>query len=88
MSLLDAAIGPLGFPFSVRVIYHEAAMVEGKERLFPASRNRSARVRKKLIRRYGREFRLEPGCLQTPYGFVIHPSLRAAFEAAVERRRA
>lgn len=65
----------------MKVIFDLNALKEGEERLFPASRHRSARVRKKLIRRFGGEFRKVP-CMWMVGGVLIaHPSLKARIEA-------
>jgi hypothetical protein len=49
-------------------------MEDTKERLFPESRHRSARIRKKLLKRFGGEFRKRPAMYQMPNGTIIcHP---------------
>ena len=63
----------------MRIIFAAHALEETEERLFPASRYRSARVRKKLIKRYGGEFRKRPCIFKTAAGTIIaHPSYRTA----------
>lgn len=57
------------------------AVQETSERLFPVSRHRSARIRKKLLRRFGGEFRKVPCIWQTPAGIVMHPERYAALKA-------
>lgn len=70
-------------PFaSVRITFSEHALRDTEERLFPRSRHRSARIRKKLIKRFGGEYRKEPVIWQTPAGIVAHPSFRRAIEEA------
>jgi len=60
---------------------------ESDERLFPASRHRSARIRKKLIKRFGGEFRRLPaGPYRTPFGIVCHPAVAARIRAEVPLR--
>jgi len=55
------------------VIVSDAALKDGDERLFPESRNRSARIRKKLIKRHGGEFRKVPCIYQMGNKLVAHP---------------
>lgn len=64
-------------PFGVKIIFDLNALETTNERLFPASKNRSARIRKKLIKRYGGEFRKRPAMFKTPLGIIAHPSFRA-----------
>ena len=65
-------------PFaSVAVYVSPLALETTTERLFPASKHRSARIRKKLIKRHGGEFRQRPVIWRTPAGFVVHPALYA-----------
>lgn len=69
-----------GFPVRWDVNALEATQV----RLFPASKHRSERIRKKLIKRFGGEFKMQP-CIwkiETRFGpqIIAHPSFRAEFE--------
>lgn len=59
------------------IIVSELAVKDTDERLFPASKNRSRRIHKKLVKRFGGEFRKEPCGYQTPQGFILHPVLYA-----------
>ncbi|MBX9594224.1 MAG: hypothetical protein K2X46_07675 [Roseomonas sp.] len=61
------------------------AMKDGTERLFPESRHRSRRIRKKLLRRFGGEFRKVPCIWQTPTGFIVHPALYAELRQRIGR---
>lgn len=47
------------------------------ERLFPASRHRSKRIHKKLVKRYGGEFKIinKPAIWKMLDKIVMHPSL-------------
>ena len=67
----------------VRITFSELALRDTEERLFPRSRHRSARIRKKLIQRFGGEYRKEPVIWQTPAGIIAHPSFRKAIEDAI-----
>ncbi len=48
-------------------------LADTNERNFPPSKNRSHRIFKKLVKRFGSEFRKEPAIFQTPEGFMMHP---------------
>lgn len=60
-----------GIPIHV----HNRCLKDTDTRLFPPSRHRSRRIRKKLIRRHGGEFKQVPAIFQTARGFVCHPAL-------------
>jgi len=61
-------------PFDgVRVIEAHYALAESDERTFPESRNRSARIRKKLIKRFGGEFVKVPTMYQVGGVIYAHP---------------
>ena len=65
--------------FGVPVLFSSAALKETTERLFPFSRHRSARIRKKLVKRFGGEFYKQPAMFQlVGVGIVCHPALRGA----------
>jgi hypothetical protein len=57
------------------IIASEMALKETAERLFPASRHRSKRVHKKLLKRFGGEFRKAPTIWKTPNSIIMHPAL-------------
>lgn len=46
--------------------YFFNALVDTDERNFPESKNRSARIRKKLIKRYGSEFKKKVAMISLP----------------------
>lgn len=71
---------------SLRITVSPYALKETAERLFPASRNRSKRIRKKLVKRFGGEFRRVPTIFQTPQGFICHPALYAEMRKILEDR--
>lgn len=73
---------PIGFDPS-RISVTTSALVETHERLFPASKHRSKRIRKKLIKRFGGEFRMKPAAFQTPHGIIMHPTLYAELKQRV-----
>jgi hypothetical protein len=64
----------------MRVVETPTALDETKERLFPASRHRSARIRKKLIQRHGTEFRMAPCAFEVGgHTLIVHPAIAARF---------
>jgi hypothetical protein len=71
-----------------RVVVSEAALAETTERNFPLSRHRSRRVHKKLVKRFGGEFRKEPAIFQTPDSFIMHPTRWVEVEREMRRRNA
>jgi len=66
----------IGTYAGMRVISDPNALEKTKERLFPESRHRSKRVLKKLIKRHGGEFRMQPCAFQIGRDtLVMHPTL-------------
>lgn len=61
----------------MRVVETLAALTETTERLFPASRHRSARIRKKLIKRFGGEYRKVPAAFRHGDTLFVHPEIYA-----------
>lgn len=57
------------------------ALRPGERRTFPVSRHRSPRAHKKLCRRFGGEYALEPAVFQCGDFMVVHPAL---FERILE----
>lgn len=66
------------------VIVTSNALVETNERLFPYSKHRSRRVRKKLLKRFGGEFRMKPAAFKTPQGFIVHPAIYVSLRENLE----
>jgi hypothetical protein len=73
----------------LKIIFSMNALEATTERLFPESKHRSKRIRKKLIKRFGGEFRMQPcifrmqPCIfRTPTAIIAHPSYRAALLSA------
>lgn len=73
----------LGLP----VTFSEYALEATDVRLFPASKHRSKRIVKKLVKRFGGEFKKQPCIWKTPQGFIVHPALREQLIAATTQRR-
>lgn len=59
----------------VRIISSAVAVKASSDQLFPASRHRSARIRKKLIKRFGGEFRQVPTIYRYGNDLIAHPTL-------------
>jgi len=78
---MDFGIGNFGVP--IMVSHH--AMKDTDQRLFPASRHRSRRIHKKLVKRFGGEFRRVPCIYQTPQGLVAHPALYEQLKRTIGR---
>lgn len=76
-------IGP-----GLRIVWTTSALEETTERLFPASRNRSARIRKKLVKRFGGEFRKVPCMWRAGWIVYAHPSLKPRLEAEIAKANA
>lgn len=65
-----------------RIVYTVNAIRDSEERLYPFSKNRSKRIEKKLIKRFGGTFRKTPVILRVGSVIYAHPSFRATIEAA------
>lgn len=66
-----------------QIIWTMNALKETDRRKFPYSKHRSKRITKKLIKRFGSEFEMEPCVFQiSDAGYkklIVHPSLRKEF---------
>lgn len=72
----------------IRIITSPYALKDTDERLFPVSKNRSRRIHKKLIKRFGGEFRKVPAIYQTPDGLIMHPAMELEFRRRLSDRDA
>lgn len=72
--------------FGMRIVVSDYALKDTDERLFPESRHRSRRVHKKLVKRFGGEFRRVPCIYQTPQGLVAHPTMYAQLKREIAAR--
>lgn len=60
----------------MRILTDPFCLKQTTERLFPESKHRSARIRKKLLRRFGGEFRMVPAMFKIgPDTIVAHPAI-------------
>lgn len=73
----------MGLSNGIQIYESPHALEETDERTFPASKNRSARIHKKLVKRFGGEFRKVPCIWKTPMGLVAHPALYAELKARI-----
>lgn len=66
----------------MRLIFTANALTETDERTFPISRHRSKRIHKKLVKRFGGEFRKVPAIfsMRDTNTIFAHPSFRAEIE--------
>ena len=71
----------------LQIIFHIHALDAIEVRLFPNSRHRSNRIRKKLVRQFGGEFRMQPCISRYRDCIVAHLSFRTQFEAATRVQR-
>jgi hypothetical protein len=62
-------------PPEPEIIVSDAAMQDTDERLFPVSKNRSKRIHKKLLKRFGGEFRKKPAVFRLGNRWIMHPEL-------------
>lgn len=65
------------------VVYSIQVMVDDKDhRNFPVSKNRSKRIEKKLIKRYGGIYKKKPAILRVGDRLMAHPIFRGSIERA------
>jgi len=63
-----------------RVVFTPYALKDTDQRLFPASRNRSKRIEKKLIKRHGGIYRKQPCMWRVADVIYAHPAYKAEFQ--------
>lgn len=66
----------------VRIIFSPYALKDTDVRNFPVSKNRSRRIHKKLVRRFGSEFRKAPCMWRSGNIIFAHPSFEAQLRSA------
>jgi hypothetical protein len=71
----------------VQMIVSPFALKESDVRLFPASKNRSARIHKKLVKRFGGEFKKVPAIWQIEDRLIVHPALMHTVRQAIAESR-
>lgn len=64
----------------MRIIFDHNAMEFTDERLYPFSKNRSARIEKKLAKRHGGTYRRRPAIWKVGGVIYAHPSFKAELE--------
>jgi len=73
---------PGGEKAGCRVVVSPMALERTSERLFPVSKHRSARIHKKLVKRFGGEVRMKPAIFVAGQTIYVHPSLHKGLLAA------
>lgn len=66
------------------IVFDANVLETTKERLFPESKHRSKRIHKKLIKRFGGEFRRVPAMFLIKGQLWAHPALRDQIKAQLE----
>ncbi|MBR0945246.1 MULTISPECIES: hypothetical protein [Bradyrhizobium] len=84
--VLDAAKLIKAVPVMPQIIVTPNAIKDTDERLFPASRNRSPRIHKKLVKRFGGEFRKVPCVIQIGDKMYVHPAIEAELKQRMTTR--
>jgi hypothetical protein len=73
--------------FGIQMIVSEFALKDSDVRLFPESKNRSPRIHKKLVKRFGGEFKKVPAIWQIEDRLVVHPALMHSVRQAIAQSR-
>lgn len=81
---IPSAMGMFG---AMRIIEDPNALEKTEERKFPASRHRSARIHKKLVKRFHGEFVMKPCAFRTATSIILHPTLAAELRKELARRQ-
>ena len=84
-SSADEVRASIGGSLPIRITYSEYAIEKTSLRNFPVSRHRSARVHKKLLKRFGTEFQMKMVIWRTPMEIIAHPSFKDRIEKALIR---
>lgn len=67
----------------IPIIVSEYALEETDVRMFPASKNRSKRIQKKLVKRFGGEFKKQPCIYRMGDKWIAHPVMYAKFQSEI-----
>ncbi|MGR4927229.1 hypothetical protein ACIPUD_10485 [Bradyrhizobium sp. CAR08] len=84
--LLDAAKLVKPVAAMPRFIITPNAVKDTEQRLFPVSRNRSRRIHKKLVKKFGGEFRKVPCIIQIGDTMYVHPAVEAELNKRIAKR--
>ncbi len=80
----DGSINQMQARFGgLRFIVDANCLEETDKRLFPVSKNRSKRIHKKLLKRFGGEFRKAPAVFRSGDTIYLHPSRKADLERSI-----
>lgn len=86
---IEAAAGRPIYPMpfnGIQVIQDHNCLADTTERTFPVSRHRSPRIRKKLIKRFGGEFKKVPTIFQIQGQIYAHPARYAELRGMFVQR--
>ena len=72
----------------VEIVVSDLALKDSDVRLFPESKHRSRRIHKKLVKRFGGEFRKVPCVWRMPDKIVMHPALYAELQRKTSEKLA
>ena len=72
--------------FGLKLIFTDAATEATNERLFPPSKHRSKRIHKKLVKRFGGEFRKVPAMYKMGNTVYCHPAMKPRLDAALKHQ--
>ena len=70
----------------LEIVVSDLALKDSDERLFPQSRHRSRRIHKKLVKRFGGEFRKVPCVWRMEGKILMHPTLYAELQQQTAER--
>lgn len=73
----------LGMFDGMQIYSDPNALADTTVRNFPESRNRSARIHKKLVKRFGGVYRKEPAIFRVGNKLIAHPVRYAELKAAL-----
>lgn len=71
----------------LQIIFNPNALENTTERLFKASKNRSKRIHKKLVKRFGGEFQKKPCMWRIGNKIIAHPAFKTELMQAMETHR-
>ena len=86
MSFVPPIFAPRIFG-GMRIVSDPNALEKTTERLFPESRHRSRRIHKKLVRRFGGEFMMQPVMFRIGQDTIVcHPAVYEKVKATMEEK--
>lgn len=67
----------------MRILFDPNALEYTEERLFPVSKHRSRRIHKKLVKRFGGEYRRKPAIFKFGGTIIAHPSFKDTIDRMI-----